>query len=360
MANTVYDSREDCNAIIETAGNTLIAGCMNTIIPNSVTSIGLYAFSYCRVLTDVYCYAETVPTTNSNAFGNTPISNATLHVPAASLDDYAETSPWSGFGTIVPIESSYTSIVLADGGVYTNDTDTDYDEISYTRNFSNTNWQALYVPFEMSYDDWKDDFVLARINDTHQWDDNDDGMIDRTELEVIKIRSGQTEAHTPYLIRAKSKGEKTITVTDATLYAAEELSYDVSSWNTLYTFTGTYTGVPGETMLGNGYYAFGGGTLHQAADATNALSPFRWYMAVTDRNGNSKELGEVKVVVFDMEDETDGITPIDNGPLGPQGRLRNEEEQELKMDNYFDLSGRCVTNPRKGIYVKNGRKVVIK
>ena len=35
--NSVYDSRENCNAIIETATNTLIRGCKNTIIPNSVT-----------------------------------------------------------------------------------------------------------------------------------------------------------------------------------------------------------------------------------------------------------------------------------------------------------------------------------
>ena len=42
--NTKYDSRNGCNAIIETASNTLIAGCKNTIIPNSVTSIGNYAF----------------------------------------------------------------------------------------------------------------------------------------------------------------------------------------------------------------------------------------------------------------------------------------------------------------------------
>jgi hypothetical protein len=42
--NPVYDSREDCNAIIETATNTLIAGCRNTVIPASVTSIGDYAF----------------------------------------------------------------------------------------------------------------------------------------------------------------------------------------------------------------------------------------------------------------------------------------------------------------------------
>ena len=45
--NTVYDSRNNCNAIIETATNTLIAGCQNTVIPNSVTGIGNYAFAGC-------------------------------------------------------------------------------------------------------------------------------------------------------------------------------------------------------------------------------------------------------------------------------------------------------------------------
>ncbi len=45
--NTSYDSRNSCNAIIETETNTLIAGCKNTIIPNSVTSIAEGAFCGC-------------------------------------------------------------------------------------------------------------------------------------------------------------------------------------------------------------------------------------------------------------------------------------------------------------------------
>ena len=52
-ANSTYDSRDNCNAIIETATNTLIAGCQNTTIPNSVTSIGEGAFVYCSGLTSV-------------------------------------------------------------------------------------------------------------------------------------------------------------------------------------------------------------------------------------------------------------------------------------------------------------------
>ena len=51
--NTVYDSREDCNAIIETATNTMITGCKNTKIPNSVTSLGDECFFYCTGLTSI-------------------------------------------------------------------------------------------------------------------------------------------------------------------------------------------------------------------------------------------------------------------------------------------------------------------
>ena len=52
-SNPVYDSRDNCNAIIETATNQLIKGCQNTIIPNSVTSIGFAAFSGCTGLTSI-------------------------------------------------------------------------------------------------------------------------------------------------------------------------------------------------------------------------------------------------------------------------------------------------------------------
>lgn len=52
QGNTVYDSRDKCNAIIETESNTIIAGCKNTIIPNSVTSI-VSAFSGCTGLTSI-------------------------------------------------------------------------------------------------------------------------------------------------------------------------------------------------------------------------------------------------------------------------------------------------------------------
>ena len=51
--NTNFDSRNDCNAIIKTGTNTLIAGCSSTIIPENVTSIGYCAFLGCTNLTSI-------------------------------------------------------------------------------------------------------------------------------------------------------------------------------------------------------------------------------------------------------------------------------------------------------------------
>ena len=65
--NTRYDSRDNCNAIIETASNVLVAGCQNTTIPNSVTCIGLYAFYGCSTLTSI-TIPENITSINSDAF----------------------------------------------------------------------------------------------------------------------------------------------------------------------------------------------------------------------------------------------------------------------------------------------------
>ena len=51
--NSCYDSRDNCNSIIDTEFNTLIVGCKNSVIPNSVTSIGYYAFYGCSGLTEL-------------------------------------------------------------------------------------------------------------------------------------------------------------------------------------------------------------------------------------------------------------------------------------------------------------------
>ena len=67
--NAIYDSRDNCNAIVETTTNTLIAGCKNTIIPNSVTSIGEAAFALCDSLFSIDIPSSIV-TIGEHAFAN--------------------------------------------------------------------------------------------------------------------------------------------------------------------------------------------------------------------------------------------------------------------------------------------------
>ncbi len=76
--NLIYDSRNNCNAIIETSSNTLLTGCMNTTIPNSVTSIGIYAFTSCFGLSSVNI-PNSVTNIGTNAFaGCSDLSSVTI------------------------------------------------------------------------------------------------------------------------------------------------------------------------------------------------------------------------------------------------------------------------------------------
>ena len=84
--NTVYDSRNNSNAIIETATNTLIAGCKNTIIPNSVTSIGDGAFLWCIGLTSVTIPNSVTSIGNSAFYGCSGLKNVILGTSVKVLE----------------------------------------------------------------------------------------------------------------------------------------------------------------------------------------------------------------------------------------------------------------------------------
>ena len=100
-------------------GNTAFRDCSgltSVSIPNSVTSIGYWAFYWCSNLQDVYCYAEKVPSTDSNTFRSSPIADATLHVPDASIESYKAEAPWSSFGKIVALTPEETGITETEIG----------------------------------------------------------------------------------------------------------------------------------------------------------------------------------------------------------------------------------------------------
>ena len=87
--NVYYDSRDDCNAIIETNSNTLLLGCASTVIPNSVTSIGNYAFLGCSNLTSIVI-PEGVTSIGEKAFTNcSSLTSIEIPVGVTSIESDA-------------------------------------------------------------------------------------------------------------------------------------------------------------------------------------------------------------------------------------------------------------------------------
>ena len=160
----IYDSRGNCNAIIKTSSNTLVAGCKNTIIPNtvtsieqrafygcsgltsivipnsiysmgpsafygctgltsvtipnSVTSIGDYAFQKCSGLVSIYSYIESPTSTSSFYFDSSSYTNATLYVLKGKKNEYLATDGWKNFVKIIEFAPTYTLTYKVDDETY--------------------------------------------------------------------------------------------------------------------------------------------------------------------------------------------------------------------------------------------------
>ena len=87
--NANYDSRDNCNAIIETATNTLVAGCKNTLIPSSVTSIGNAAFRGCTGLTSVEIPSSVTSIGNQAFRGCSGLTSITIPNSVTSIGNSA-------------------------------------------------------------------------------------------------------------------------------------------------------------------------------------------------------------------------------------------------------------------------------
>ena len=108
---------EDCTELaaltlndgLESIGDYAFKGCTRLrilTIPGTVNEIKLKAFQNCQGIRIVYCYADTIPNTDENAFDLAPTELSTLHVAASVVDKYRSAWPWSDFKKIVPLSNT--------------------------------------------------------------------------------------------------------------------------------------------------------------------------------------------------------------------------------------------------------------
>ena len=228
-------------------------------------------------------------------------------------------------------------------------------KITYSRTFTNKNWQPLYVPFAMSYDEWKGNFDVAAINNVHEYTD-EMGQTIKTELEIRMVKSGKLKPNHPYLIRAKMADNyhpQEINISSKKMYKSEENSIVCSSVERKYTFTGTYQEM--NELKTKDYIFLSEGSLCKATDDNVKLSAQRWYLSI-ESLGSQVDGGSTsyaKAMLFDIKVLDDEATGIDEITV-TRTPLKNRSEA------VYNLNGMRVNDSYKGIVIKNGKKYVVK
>lgn len=342
---------------VATIGSEAFRGCSNlssVSIGSGVKTISNNAFADCKELADVHCYSSVVPKTTADAFNGSMVQYATLYIPEGW--DVRGTV-WESFGTIIQENAPVipTDWNLTDGEEYLNIYEYENRNITYTRDFTNTNWQALYVPFSIPVSMLEEKGLkIAELNDTHQKDYDGDGIADETTIEFFTLTSGETQPNYPYMIKAEEAGEVVIELEDATLYAASSTSIDCSTVKQVFTFTGTYTGVSGEDMFNNNFYALAGGSIARPENNTVSLKPQRWYMSIASRDGSPVQYfaPSVRISVDGFEEE--GMQTMINEVVGA-----SEEDAIYTLDGKR-ISGNAQEALKPGLYVQGGKKFMVK
>ena len=349
---------------VTSIGSQAFNSCMkikDLVIPSTVKSIGEGAFKSVLGIT-VKVFALVPPELGNGAFN---ANTCTCYVP--DVEKYQECDGWKDYYKIKLLtdfrlgDQMYSlnetgehlgqDLTFNDKDLYVSCSDFTANKLTYSRTFKDTNWQPLYVPFAMSYDDWKGKFDVAAINNFHEYT-GDMGQTTKTELEVRLVKDHTLKPNHPYLIRARYPDNKpqTIEVSTKKMYKSEEDSIDCSSVERKYTFTGTYREITG--LKTNDYIFMSGGKLCKATDDKVKLSAQRWYLKIESRGSQIGDYNNVgaKAFSFDVKLLDDEATGIDEITV-TRTPLKNSVEA------IYNLNGMRVNDSYKGIVIKNGKKV---
>ena len=269
----------------------------------------------------------------------------------------------SYFGNVVLVVYDYESKKIAEAG---QSIAIDMDEVNkiwvpeagvkgvnttLTKNYTNTGWNAFFVPFDFTLtDEMLNDFEFATLYAIAL--ENGNGS---PAISYKKMKAGdKIVAFFPCLIKAKATGEQTLNVGEVD-YKSNVTSKDCSSTTELYTFhpvmENTYIAAKHGYYLNSKQNSFVYNTHPEAY-----IQPLRYYMTIQDRgdmsyiepaNGGASK---AKICVIG-ENEPTGITDLVDEAASASGKV-------------YNLQGVVVGNTTeglpKGVYIKNGRKIIVK
>ena len=240
--------------------------------------------------------------------------------------------------------------------VYANE---DYPTVNYTRTFSNDALQAWCLPCDITItEDIIENFLFGKIWSVQV--DKETGAATDVIYKTIKAENFSSlsdndkvlKANTPYLVQCLNPG--TYVFTGHGIKKTANATIDCSTTELRYNFVGNYT----TTRMGDveAYALTKDGSLMYSSTGNGKVYPFCWYMNITDRStGKLVPAGTLGTATRlqltpwnEDEDYTTGIYTVGTG-------------ESVNLNNgSFNLSGRMTTKAGKGLYIMNGKKVLVK
>ena len=286
-----------------------------------------------------YCSSGFTATPNPNGtYGITKVGDGVLVVYDKSYTQVA------AGGTMDIDMGQVNKILVAEAGV--NGVNT-----TLTKNYTNTGWNAFFVPFDFTLtDEMLNHFEFATLYSTMLENGNGSPVISY----IMKKAGDKIAAFFPCLIKAKVTGEQKLNLGKVD-YKSNVTRKDCSSITELYTF---HPVMENTSMADkHGYFLKSEQNSFVYNNNPEAyLPPFSYYMTIQDRatmnyidpaNGGASK---ARICVIG-EDEPTGITDLVDEAANASGKV-------------YNLQGVVVGNTTeglpKGVYIKNGRKIIVK
>ena len=223
-----------------------------------------------------------------------------------------------------------------------------------TKDFKNTGWNAFFAPFDFTLtQEMLNDFDFATLYNISLRNGNGSQL-----LSYVEANAGNTiTAYFPCLIKAKATGGQSLNFGSVSYKPITEMK-PVTTSSTIELFT--FYPVMENTYIAakNGYYLNSEkNSFVYNKNAGAYIQPFRYYMTIQDKTNNYSYIlptdGKASVVEFRVigADEVTGITDVEGAAAMEAGKVYNLQGVVV---------GDSVENLPKGIYIRNGRKVVVK